>query len=60
MEKADDDGVSGKGEEGGVTEGDVAGQDVGEMSTSSVVVDVGESSSTDELLLGTGDSRQDL
>lgn len=59
MERADDDGVSGKGEEGGVTEGGVAGQDVGKMSTSSIVVDVGVSSSSDGLLPGMGDS-QDL
>jgi hypothetical protein len=60
VEKEDDGGVSGKGEEGGVTEGDETGRRVGETSTSSVViVDVGESSSTDGLLLGMGDS-QDL
>jgi len=52
VEKAEDDGVSGKGEEGGV-----AGQDVGKMSTSSVVVDVGDSSSSDGLLLGMGDNQ---
>jgi len=57
VEKEDDGGVSGKGEEGGVTEGDVAGQDVGKMSASSVPVDVGERSSTDGLLLGMGDSQ---
>lgn len=57
MEKEDDGGVSGKGEEGGVTDGDVAGQDVGEMSASSVAVHVGERSSTDGLLLGMGDSQ---
>ena len=57
MEKEDDDGVSGKGEEGGVTEGDVAGKDGVDMSTSSVGVHAGERSSTDALLLGIGDSQ---
>ena len=60
VENNGDVGVWGKGDAGGENDDDEGEHDVGKPSISSVVVDVGERSSTDGLLLGMGDSQVSL